>query len=320
MTIQRDRYLNELISAMWNGQVKVVTGIRRCGKSYLLTTLFRQHLMDTGVPPNNVIFIDLDQTRFIDERNPLNLATYVRDRITDKSQKFYLFIDEIQNCEAVKNPAVPDGRPITFYDALNELRTYENLDVYVTGSNSKMLSTDILTEFRGRGHEIRIHPLNFSEYLAAVGGDRRDALDDYLVFGGMPYAVGIASPAEKMKYLKNLFAEVYIKDIVERKHVTREKVLDAALDLLSSAIGSLTNPHNIANVLTTKLGITTNTNTVRTYVEHLKDAFLFSEARRYDVRGKAYFDYPNKYYAEDLGLRNARTGFREIDQIGRAHV
>ena len=314
MTIQRDRYLNELISAMWNGQVKVVTGIRRCGKSYLLTTLFRQHLMDTGVPPNNVIFIDLDQTRFIGERNPLNLAAYVRKRITDKSQKFYLFIDEIQNCEAMKNPAVPDGRPITFYDALNELRTYENLDVYVTGSNSKMLSTDILTEFRGRGHEIRIHPLNFSEYLAAVGGDRRDALDDYLVFGGMPYAVGIASPAEKMKYLKNLFAEVYIKDIVERKHVTREEVLDAALDLLSSAIGSLTNPHNIANVLTTKLGITTNTNTVRTYVEHLKDAFLFSEARRYDVRGKAYFDYPNKYYAEDLGLRNARTGFREIDQ------
>ncbi len=314
MTIQRDRYLNELVSAMWNGQVKVVTGIRRCGKSYLLSTLFRRHLADMGVPDANVILIDLDQTKFVNERNPLELAASVRERIADKSQKFYLFIDEIQNCEAVKNPAVPDGRRITFYDALNELRTYENLDVYVTGSNSKMLSTDILTEFRGRGHEIRVHPLSFSEYLAAAGGDRRDALDDYLVFGGMPYAVGIASPSEKMKYLKGLFTEVYIKDIVERRHVTREEVLDATLDLLSSAIGSLTNPHNIANVLTTKLGIATNTNTVRTYVEHLKDAFLFSEARRYDVRGKAYFDYPNKYYAEDLGLRNARTGFREIDR------
>ena len=312
--IRRDRYLKELVDLMWNGQVKVITGIRRCGKSYLLDKIFRGYLHENGVSDEEIISIDLDQARFANERNPLKLAEYVRARREAASGKRYLFIDEIQRCESVDNPALPNGAKITFYDVLNEFRTLDDLDVYVTGSNSKMLSTDILTEFRGRGDEIRVHPLSFAEYFSAVGGDERDVLEDYLVFGGMPHAVGLKSEVAKMKYLKGLFSEVYLKDIVERKRIERVEVLDATLDLLSSAIGSLTNPNNIANVLTTKLGLTTNTNTVRTYVEYLKDAFLFSEAKRYDVRGKSYFDYPNKYYCEDVGLRNARTGFREIDR------
>lgn len=312
--IRRDTYLKKLVDSMWNGQVKVITGIRRCGKSFLLDRIFRSYLYKSGVGAADIISIDLDQLRFANERNPLNLAAFVRKRLSERRGKRYLFIDEIQRCEPIQNPALPHGAPITFYDALNEFRSLEDLDVYVTGSNSKMLSTDILTDFRGRGDEIRVHPLSFAEYLGAVGGDRRDALEDYLAFGGMPHAVSLASDEAKMKYLKGLFAEVYLKDIVERRHVERGEVLDATLDLLSSAIGSLTNPNRIANVLTTRLGISTNTTTVRTYVEYLKDAFLFSEAKRYDVRGKAYFDYPNKYYCEDVGLRNARTGFREIDR------
>lgn len=311
--IRRDTYLKNLVDSMWNGQVKVITGIRRCGKSFLLDKIFRAYLHESGVSDDDIITIDLDQARFVTERNPLKLAEYIRRRASASNRKQYLFIDEIQRCEPVANPALPKGAKVTFYDALNEFKTYENLDVYVTGSNSKMLSTDVLTEFRGRGDEIRVHPLSFAEYHSAVGGDRRDALDAYLVFGGMPHAVGLKSDEARMRYLKGLFTEVYLKDIVERKHVERVEVLDATLDLLSSAIGSLTNPNNIANVLTTKLGIATNTNTVRAYVECLKDSFLFSEAKRYDVRGKAYFDYPNKYYCEDIGLRNARTGFREID-------
>lgn len=312
--IARNSYLRQLVDSMWNGQVKIITGIRRCGKSYLLDKIFRNYLHETGVVDEDIISIDLDQARFAELRNPLRLAEYIRSRVNGSDAKRYLFIDEIQRCEPVENSALPNGSMITFYDALNEFKTYDNLDVYVTGSNSKMLSTDVLTEFRGRGDEVRVRPLSFAEYFSAVGGDKCDALEDYLVFGGMPHAVGIKTEAAKMRYLQGLFTELYLKDIIERKHVERAEVLDSALDLLSSAIGSLTNPNNIANVLTTKLGIATNTNTVRTYIGYLKDSFLFSEAKRYDVRGKAYFDYPNKYYCEDVGLRNARTGFREIDR------
>lgn len=314
MRIERDSYLKQLIDSMWNGQVKVITGLRRCGKSYLLDRIFREYLYGKGVPEADIISLDLDQLQFANERNPLNLANYIRQKLGDDKKKRYLFIDEIQRCEPVPNPALPQGGKITFYDVLNEFRVLENLDIYVTGSNSKMLSTDILTDFRGRGDEIRVHPLSFAEYFSVAGGDKRDALETYLIFGGMPHAALLSTDEAKMRYLKGLFDEVYLKDIFERKQIERGEVLDATLDLLSSAIGSLTNPNKIANVLTTKLGIAVNTTTVRTYVEYLKDAFLFAEAKRYDVRGKAYFDYPNKYYCEDVGLRNARTGFREIDQ------
>lgn len=313
MKIERDKYMRELIESRWNGQIKVITGLRRSGKSYLLKFLFAEFLRAEGVIDNSIIMLELDQTKFAAFRNPLLLAKFVREKVSGHKRKYYLFVDEIQFSEKVSNPSVPDGKKITFYDALNEFKEMENLDVYVTGSTSKMLSRDILTEFRGRGYEIKMHPLSFAEYYSVVQGDKHDALADYLVFGGMPYSLRLGSEEKKMKYLKDLAAELYIKDIIERQNIERVDVLDAIIDLLSSSIGSLTNPNNIANALITQVGIKTNVNTVRTYIGHLKDAFLFAEAKRYDVRGKAYFDYPNKYYCEDNGLRNARTGFRQQD-------
>jgi predicted AAA+ superfamily ATPase len=313
MRIERDKYMRELIASRWNGQIKVVTGLRRSGKSYLLKFLFAETLRSEGIDDDSIIMLELDQIKFAAFRNPLLLARFVREKVTDPKKKYYLFVDEIQFSEKVPNPYLPQGKKITFYDALNEFKEMENLDVYVTGSTSRMLSSDILTEFRGRGHEIRMHPLSFAEYYSVIQGDKRDALADYLVFGGMPYSLHLDNEEKKMKYLKGLASEMYIKDIVERQNIERVDVLDAILDLLASSVGSLTNPNNIANALISKVGIKTNVNTVRAYIGHLKDAFLFAEAKRYDVRGKAYFDYPNKYYCEDNGLRNARTGFRQQD-------
>lgn len=315
MEIKRDKYLNMLISFMWDGQVKVITGIRRCGKSYLLRTLFRNHLLSTGVAADHILTFELDQTKDIRYRNPLELASHVRSLVEGSTEQFYLFIDEIQMSDEVPNPYNTEGRKITFYDALNDLKSLPNLDIYVTGSNSRMLSSDILTEFRGRSDEIRMHPLSFAEYYAAVGGDKYEAFDNYAFFGGMPLVLSRPNDAAKMAYLKSLFSEVYLKDIVERKKVKREDVLASILDLLCSSIGSLTNPSNITNTLNTKQrrageNVVAN-NTVKTYMDHLSDAYLFSECRRFDVKGKDYFDYPNKYYCEDLGLRNARIGFRQ---------
>ena len=226
-------------------------------------------------------------------------------------EEYYLFVDEIQMSDEVKNPFNADGRKITFYDALNDLRSLSNLDVYVTGSNSRMLSSDILTEFRGRSDEIRVHPLSFAEYYSAVGGDKNEAFDEYAFYGGMPLILSRPNDAAKMNYLKSLFSEVYIKDIVERKKIERQDVLEQILDLLCSSIGSLTNPSKIANTLNSKQGCAVSGDTIRAYIGHLEDAFLFSESKRYDLKGKSYFDSPNKYYSEDIGLRNARIGFRQ---------
>ncbi len=315
MEIKRDRYLNKLISYMWDGQIKVVTGIRRCGKSYLLSTLFKNYLLQIGVTADQIISFELDLTRDIKYRNPLELAKTVREQVEGKSEKFYLFVDEIQMSDEVPNPYNSEGKKITFYDALNDLKTLGNLDIYVTGSNSKMLSSDILTEFRGRSDEIRVHPLSFAEYYSAVGGDKQEAFDDYAFYGGMPLILSRPNEQAKMQYLTSLISEVYLKDIVERKKIKREDVLASILELLCSAIGSLTNPNNVANAINTKQKRagenTVAMNTVKSYMDHLEDAFLFSECRRFDVKGKDYFDYPNKYYCEDIGLRNARIGFRQ---------
>lgn len=315
MTIKRDRYLQRLRSFARDGQVKVITGIRRCGKSYLLNTIYKNSLLAEGVDPAQIISIALDLTKDIRYRNPLELSSYVRGLVEGKAERFYLFVDEIQMSDEVPNPYNPEGKKITFYDALNDLCSLSNLDVYVTGSNSKMLSSDILTEFRGRSDEIRVHPLSFSEYYAAVGGDKRDAFENYAFFGGMPLVLSRPDDAAKMEYLKSLFTEVYFKDIIERKKITREDVLAATTDLLCSSVGSLTNPTNIANAVNaaqqSRAGDRVAPNTVRAYMEYLDDAFLFHECKRYDVKGKAYFDYPNKYYCEDVGLRNARIGFRQ---------
>ena len=315
MDIKRDIYLNRIISYMWNGQVKVITGIRRCGKSYLLRTIFKRWLLEQGVAEDHILSYELDLAKDIRYRNPLELAKAVREQVEGQPDRWYLFVDEIQMSDEVPNPYNPDGKKITFYDALNDLKSLDNLDIYVTGSNSRMLSSDILTEFRGRSDEIRVHPLRFAEYYAAVGGDKAEAFEDYAFFGGMPLILSRPDETAKMNYLKSLFSEVYLKDIVERKKIRREDVLGATLDLLCSSVGSLTNPNNIANALNSRQKRagenTVAANTVTAYIAHLSDAYLFEECRRYDVKGKDYFDYPNKYYCDDIGLRNARTGFRQ---------
>ena len=315
MEIARDLYLQRIISYMWDGQVKVVTGIRRCGKSYLLRMIFKRYLLEHGVDESHILSYELDLAKDIRFRNPLELAKAVRERVEGQREQYYLFVNEIQMSDAVPNPWNPGGKAITFYDALNDLKSLSNLDIYVTGSNSRMLSSDILTEFRGRSDEIRVHPLRFSEYYAAVGGDKMEAFENYAFYGGMPLILSRPDDAAKMNYLKSLFSEVYLKDIVERKKVRREDVLAATVDLLCSSVGSLTNPNNIANALNSRQKRTgENTvaaNTVKSYIAYLLDAYLFEECRRYDVKGKDYFDYPNKYYCNDLGLRNARIGFRQ---------
>lgn len=307
--------MNKLISFMWDGQVKVITGIRRCGKSYLLRTLFRSYLINQGVDEAHILSFELDLTRDIRFRNPLELSSHVREIVEGKNEQFYLFVDEIQMSDEVDNPYNRDGKKITFYDALNDLKSLSNLDIYVTGSNSRMLSSDILTEFRGRSDEIRVHPLSFAEYYAVVGGDKYDAFDTYAFYGGMPLVLSRPTDAAKMQYLASLFSEVYLKDIVERKKIKREDVLASILDLLCSSIGSLTNPTKVTDAINTKQKRSRENvvalNTVKSYMDHLADAFLFTECKRWDVKGKNYFDYPNKYYCEDIGLRNARIGFRQ---------
>lgn len=315
MEIRRDLYLNKIISYMWDGQVKVITGIRRCGKSYLMRVLFKNHLLRQGVPESHILSYELDLAKDIRYRNPIELAKTVRERTEGRPDRYYLFVDEIQMSDEVPNPYNPGGKAITFYDALNDLRSVSNLDIYVTGSNSRMLSSDILTEFRGRSDEIRVHPLSFAEYYAAAGGDKAEAFEEYAFYGGMPLILSRPDDTAKMDYLKSLFSEVYLKDIVECKRIKREDVLSATLDLLCSSVGSLTNPNSIANSLNSRQRLsgenTVAANTVKAYIGHLADAYLFEECRRYDVKGRSYFDYPNKYYCDDIGLRNARIGFRQ---------
>lgn len=311
MQIKRERYLNQLISFMWNGQIKVITGIRRCGKSYLLRNLFKNYLLKNDVKAENIISIELDLIKDIRFRNPLELSSFVTEKVRDSNEKFYLFVDEIQLSDSVPNPYNLDGKKITFYDALNEFREIENLDVYVTGSNSKMLSSDILTEFRGRSDEVRVHPLSFAEFKSVFNGSEDEAFEEYAFFGGMPFVLSRPDETSKMNYLSSLFSEVYIKDIVERKKITREDVLSQILNLICSSIGSLTNPKRIADAIRSKERLEISDVTVSSYINNLEDAFLISESKRYDIRGKAYFDFPNKYYCEDIGLRNARIGFRQ---------
>lgn len=308
MESKRDDYLEKLLSHRWNGLVKVITGVRRCGKSYLLFNLFKARLLSEGVDPDDIIEIKLEEIGSIPLRNPITLHDYLRSRTSDGRRR-YVFIDEIQMIPKVKNPYMEGGDDITFYETLNGLLNTGYLDLYVTGSNSRMLSSDVLTQFRDRGDEIRIHPLSFSEYWSTVGGDRAQAYSDYLTFGGMPRLLSIDSDREKAEYLKGLFTETYLRDIMERHRIDYPEVLEGIVDFISSNIGSLTNPKQIASQFKE-----VSEGTVRTYIDYLKDAFLFSEAHRFDVKGKRYFSYPNKYYCEDLGLRNARLNFRQQER------
>ena len=311
--INRDTYMNRLIHSMWNGEIKVITGIRRCGKSVLLFDLFFEYLLSKNVPEDHILKIELDQRRYYKFRNPITLCEYVESTVRDrKDEKFYLFIDEVQLTTKVVDKE-NGGIEVTIYDMLNELKAYKNLDVYVTGSNSKGLSKDIATEFRGRATQIHVFPLSFAEFYSAVGGDERKTLDTYMLYGGMPRLLALEDDKDKKDYLTSLYSELYVKDIVERNGIEREDVLNDILDFLASQISSLTNPTNIANAITSMKNEKINPAMVSNYVQYVIDSFLISMAKRYDVRGKTYFKYPNKYYYTDIGLRNARLNYRQYD-------
>ena len=311
--VKRDSYLKRLIHNMWNGEVKVITGIRRCGKSVMLFDLFYEYLLSQGVPEDHILKFELDQRRYYKYRNPITLCEYVEDAICDKKEeKFYLFIDEVQYTTKVVDEE-NGGITVTIYDMLNELKAYKNLDVYVTGSNSKGLSNDIATEFRGRATQIHVYPLSFEEYYSHVKGDERKALDTYMLYGGMPRLLALEDEKDKKDYLTSLFREVYIRDIVERNKIEREDILGDILNFLASQISSLTNPTNISNALTSMKNEKISSTLVANYVQHTIDSFLIRMAKRYDVKGKTYFRYPNKYYYTDVGLRNARLNYRQYD-------
>lgn len=311
--IKRDFYLNRMIHHMWNGEVKVITGIRRCGKSVLLFDLFYEYLLSQGVQEDHIMKIELDQRRYYKFRNPIALCEYIEELVSGKKdEKFYLFIDEVQLTTKVIDKE-NGGIEVSIYDMLNELKAYKNLDVYVTGSNSKGLSKDIATEFRGRAAQIHVFPLSFEEFYSYVGGDERKALDTYMLYGGMPRLLSLTDEKDKKDYLSSLYSELYVKDIVERNGIEREDILNDILDFLASQISSLTNPANIANALTSMKNEKVNSTLVSNYVQHIIDSFLISVAKRYDVKGKTYFKYPNKYYYTDIGLRNARLNYRQYD-------
>ena len=311
--INRDSYLNRLVRHRWNGEIKVITGIRRCGKSVLLFDLFYEYLLSQGVADDHIIKIELDQRRFYKFRNPITLCEYVESVVQAKAnEQFYLFIDEVQLTTKVVDKE-NGGIEVTIYDMLNELKAYKNLDVYVTGSNSKGLSKDIATEFRGRATQIHVFPLSFAEFYSYVGGDERKALDTYMLYGGMPRLLMLEDEKDKKDYLASLYSELYVKDIVERNKIEREDILNDILDFLASQISSLTNPNNIANAIASMKKEKVNPTLVSNYVQFIMDSFLISMAKRYDVKGKTYFNYPNKYYYTDVGLRNARLNYRQYD-------
>ena len=311
--IKRDFYLNCMIHNMWNGDVKVITGIRRCGKSVLLFELFYEYLLSQGVREEHIIKIELDQRRYYRFRNPITLCEYIEAIVADrKDEKFYLFIDEVQLTQKVIDKE-NGGIEVSIYDMLNELKAYKNLDVYVTGSNSKGLSKDIATEFRGRAAQIHVFPLSFKEFFSCTGGDERKALDAYMLYGGMPRLLTLTDEKDKKDYLASLYSELYVKDIVERNNITREDILNDILDFLASQISSLTNPANIAHALTSIKNEKVNAALVSNYVQYIIDSFLVSMARRYDIKRKSYFKYPDKYYYTDIGLRNARLNYRQYD-------
>ena len=311
--IKRDFYLNQIVRHMHNGEIKVITGIRRCGKSVLLFELFRDHLLEQGVPEEQIITVELDQRKYYKFRNPITLCEYVEAIVTaEKDKQFYLFIDEVQFTKKVVD-SENDDIEVTIYDMLNELKAYKNLDVYVTGSNSKMLSSDIATEFRGRATQIRAYPFSFRELYSYIGGDERKALEQYMLYGGMPKLLSMTDDQDKKEYLSNLYRELYVKDIVERNGIAREDILNNILDFLASQISSLTNPTNVANAISSMRQEKVNSSLVSSYITHVIDAFLLRMAQRYDVKGKSYFNYPNKYYYTDIGLRNARLNYRQYD-------
>jgi predicted AAA+ superfamily ATPase len=295
--------------------IKVITGIRRCGKSYLLFDIYHKYLNSIGVDDSHIIEIALDDDENIRYRNPLELGEYIRSLLVDKDKMYYIFLDEIQKVKTVKNPYLDDeSETVGFVDVLLGLMKKKNADVYVTGSNSKMLSSDILTEFRGRGDEVRVHPLTFAEFYDAYNGDKRDAWQEYYTYGGMPYICSLAEHKAKAQYLSGLFDNIYLSDILERHNIRNKSVLDDILNVISSSVGSLTNPGKIADTFLSVAGVKISADTVSSYLDYFIDAFMLSKAQRYDIKGRKYIASPQKYYFADIGLRNARLNFRQTEE------
>ncbi len=314
--IERKKYLDKLISRKQNGLVKVITGIRRCGKSYLLFNIYKDYLKSIGVEEECIICLALDDDENIRYRNPLELGKYIRSVTSDESKEYYVFLDEIQKVVTIQNPYIEGVEDkISFVDVVLGLMKRDNIDVYVTGSNSKMLSSDILTEFRGRGDEIRVNPLSFAEFYNAFEGDKRDAWQEYYTYGGLPLVLAKKGHEEKAKYLSTLFDTIYLSDIMDRNSLAHEKnLLDDILNLISSSIGSLTNANKIANTFKSERQISVSHATVSKYLDYLIDSFLIYSASRYDVKGRKYIGSPYKYYFSDVGLRNARLNFRQQEE------
>lgn len=310
--IRRESYLNELINRKENGLIKVITGIRRCGKSYLLFDMYYDYLLSQGVSEQNVVKISLEDDENEELRDSKKLAGYIRDRLKNNADMHYVFIDEVQY--AIKKEDLKSNKPLPLYGVLNGLMKEPNVDVYVTGSNSKLISKDVMTEFRGRGDEVRIYPLTFKEYYDYVGGDKADAFEDYALYGGLPLVLSKKTQRDKAKYLSDLFKEVYFKDIEERYNIAMPEVMEVLTDDLCSSIGSLTNSLKIANTLKSVRNIDVNSQTISAYLNYLEESFLFNEAKRFDVKGKKYFSYPLKFYCTDMGLRNARLNFRQQEE------
>lgn len=300
MEVQRNTYLSKVIARMHNGMIKVITGIRRSGKSYLLLTLFRKHLRASGIHDDHILVMEFDRLENRRYRDPYILLDHLKKQIKDEG-KYYILLDEVQLLK-------------DFEEVLNSLLREQNLDIYVTGSNSKFLSKDVLTEFRGRGDEIHIFPLSFQEFMQVYDGDVYHGWAEYMMYGGLPLTVTMKSDEQKVQYLMSLFRETYIKDIVERNKIEKQQELEALLNVLASSIGSLTNPTKIEATFKSRMHSSISNNTISKYIGYLKEAFMINEAQRYDVKGRKYIGSPLKYYFEDVGLRNARLDFRQVEE------
>lgn len=300
MEIKRDYYLNKLIEAKNDGLIKVVTGIRRCGKSYLLNTLFYNYLLDNGIKENHIIKIALDDSDNESLTSSQNLSKYIKEQIVDKDV-YYIILDEIQLVE-------------NFEGVLNGLLRIENIDIYVTGSNSKFLSTDIITEFRGRGEDIKIYPLSYSEFMSVYDGDKLDGWVEYITFGGLPLVVSMKSDERKMTYLKEQQRNVYINDVIERNKIKNDLELVSLIEFISSSIGSLSNPKKLSDTFKTTASVNIDPKTVSLYLKYLEEAFIIEKVERYDVKGKKYMSTPYKFYFSDIGIRNSLINFRQPEE------
>ena len=313
MVIRRDRYLERLISKQNNGMIKVITGIRRCGKSYLLFNLFYDHLLASGIPEDNIICIALDDVENEAYRDPYRLYSYIKERVQDNREHYYVLIDEAQYAiskEEMKNP----DEPIGLYGVLNSLLRKSNVDVYITGSNSKFLSSDVMTEFRGRGDEIHISPLSFSEFYPASGQEKSDAWRDYLYYGGLPHILAESGGEAKSRYLEKLNKEIYLRDMCERYGIRDEESMLILMKVIASAIGSLSNAQKISDTFRSSGNKVITMPTISSYLKYLQESFVVEKAERYDIKGRKYISTPSKYYYSDLGLRNALLNFRQFEE------